>query len=344
MGVSSMNFYKFALEDDKTYPELISGLDLYLMLFSSFECLKKYNDLLNSINVFPVPDGDTGTNLVQTFKSIINELSKVPHDNHCGNIMSLVSQGAFRGCAGSSGSILSEYFRGLEVAWKNQKSLDIEVLVEGLKLAAEFAYNAVIRPREGTILSVARSIGESAEVWKKLVTNPYELLHIIFEDAKIALKDTHYVLKEAKKAGVVDSGAMGLVVILEGFLIKIREIYQVGLEIIPISDELNYFIKPEIDFKEFEKKYEIIALIPGLDWSLSLLSNQLDDLGDTLIITKAENDSKVKIHIHCNNPTEVIAKLNSLTNLVKIITFHSLEQQNMEFLKQKNQRIGRISN
>ena len=339
-----MNFYKFSLEDDKNYPEVISGQDLYLMLFSSFKCLEKYNELLDSINVFPVPDGDTGTNLVETFKSIINELSQVHPNDSCGTIISLASQGAFKGCAGSSGSILSEYFRGLEVAWNDQQSLNIAILVEGLNLAAKFAYNAVVKPKEGTILTVARSIGESALVWMKLVTNPFELLHIIFEDAKIALKDTHYVLKEAHKAGVVDSGAMGLVVILEGFLIKIKEIYQVGFEIIPIKDELNYFIKSELDFEEIEKKYEIIALIQELECPLSTLKSELDDLGDSLVITKADNESKIKIHIHCNNPTEVIAKLNSLTNMVTILSLQSLQQQNIEFLKKKNQRIGRISN
>ncbi|NHJ02830.1 MAG: DAK2 domain-containing protein [Candidatus Heimdallarchaeota archaeon] len=330
----------FTLMDYKIYPEVILPSELVFMLQNSLKKLEQYRSLLNSINVFPVPDGDTGTNLVQTFRSIIHELSNVGIKNNCGEIISFASQGAFTNCAGSSGSILSEYFRGLEIAWKDQKTLSNHDLVTGLKKGAEFAYKAVVRPREGTILTVARQIGESAAILEETVTTPFELLLLIFEDAKVALKNTRNILKEAKKAGVVDAGAMGLVIMFEGFLETLKDIYAAKISITPVSEDISDYLNPELPTDEIQKEYEVIIQITALKYPISVLIAELHQLGKALVINKTNQEAVIKVHIHCKDPKEVIKKIGHLAESVIIISIQSIHEQAMEFMRISNQDIG----
>jgi dihydroxyacetone kinase-like predicted kinase len=316
----------------KAYPEVISGIDLYRMLKSAAQKLEKYIDLLNDINVFPVPDGDTGINMHQTFKSIINELASLRFYDHCGTIISAAAKGAFFGSIGNSGIILAEYLHGLEQEWKKAKTINANLFAKGLFSGARYAYKSVQKPREGTILTVGRIIAETANEWVKTVTNPFELLFIVFEEAKIALLDTHRILPEANIAGVVDAGASGLVLIFEGFIKAVIDRFpsRTLSPFYTIDDDLSPFLRPRVDLFTINPEYEVILKISGLNKPLDFFKVELRKEGSCLLIISNDSLSEIKVHIHCTNPDKFISKVNEYVNDVKVISIQSLNEQYVE--------------
>jgi hypothetical protein len=133
-----MEQHNFLSVEENSFPRFFDGKDFYCMLIRAFKKLEKYIDLINGINVFPVPDGDTGINMYQTFRSIVTEIERNKQINHCGKVISAASMGAFRGSIGNSGIILAEYFRGLEQTWKHFNTIDSVLFAKGLISAANF--------------------------------------------------------------------------------------------------------------------------------------------------------------------------------------------------------------
>ncbi|MFX0184904.1 MAG: DAK2 domain-containing protein [Candidatus Hodarchaeota archaeon] len=318
----------------KTYPKVISGIDLYYMLKSASQKLEKYIDLLNDINVFPVPDGDTGINMHQTFQSIINELTNSRLNNHCGKIISVAAKGAFLGSIGNSGIILAEYFHGLEQEWKNSRTIDGNLFAKGLFSSAKYAYQAVEKPREGTILTVGRIIAETANEWIKTVDNPFELLFIVFEEAKIALLDTHRILPEANIAGVVDAGAIGLVLIFEGFIKAIIDRFPSRTQLRhTVDDDLDPFLKPKIDFSMIEPEFEVIIKISGLNKALDFFKVEMRKEGSCLLVISNDSLSEIKVHIHCMKPDRFISKAKEFVDDIKVVSIQLLNEQYAQLSK-----------
>src|SRR5258708_104028 len=194
--------------------------------------LDQNHDIVNQLNVFPVPDGDTGTNMLLTMRAAYGEIAANPSPD-VGVIADKLAYGAIMGSRGNSGTILSQLFRGFAQSLSGQHSFDGNGLSSGLQVAVKIAYKAVQSPVEGTILTVAREVAEEVEGVARSTPD----LRVIFERAvaraKLSLARTPDLLPILKKAGVVDSGGAGLVYILEGML---RQLNGEALEASPVAE------------------------------------------------------------------------------------------------------------
>src|SRR5512136_276211 len=199
----------------------IDGQTLKKMIEAGLTWLRANQQTVNLLNVFPVPDGDTGTNLVMTMQSAYNEIDQLGHHG-VGQMAAAVSQGALMGARGNSGVILSQLWRGFARALHNQEILDGPALVRALAEGRDTAYKGVVRPVEGTILTVAKDTAAAAVEALRETDNPYEILERIVPAADASVVRTPDLLPVLKQAGVVDSGGKGLFFILEGMLRYIK--------------------------------------------------------------------------------------------------------------------------
>ena len=177
--------------------------------------LKTNQQAVNSLNVFPVPDGDTGTNMVLTMQAAFEEVENSAVDN-VGQLAHAIARGALMGARGNSGVILSQIWRGFARALNDMPTMDVTTLAKALSEAKETAYKGVVRPVEGTILTVIKDIATQAEVSVQRTTSFTEVLFDIVQAAEASLERTPELLPILKQAGVVDSGGKGLVCIFEG--------------------------------------------------------------------------------------------------------------------------------
>src|SRR5512143_1987433 len=195
----------------------IDGQTLKKMLEAGLMWLRANQQTVNLLNVFPVPDGDTGTNMVLTMQSAYNEIANLGQHN-VGQMAAAVSQGALMGARGNSGVILSQLWRGFARALHNQEYLDGPGLVRALNEARDTAYKGVVRPVEGTILTVAKDAASAAQAALLETSNPVEILAHVVPAAEASVEHTPELLPVLKQAGVVDSGGKGLFFIFEGML------------------------------------------------------------------------------------------------------------------------------
>ncbi|MBA4380882.1 MAG: hypothetical protein C0393_09480, partial [Anaerolinea sp.] len=203
------------LERFKSMP--IDGQALKKLIEASLIWLKVNQQTVNVLNVFPVPDGDTGTNMVLTMQSAWSEIDDLGHRN-VGQMAAAVSQGALMGARGNSGVILSQLWRGFARALHNQETLDGPSLVKAFAEARDTAYKGVVRPVEGTILTVAKDIATAAAAALEETQDPFEILAQVVTAADASVEYTPELLPVLKQAGVVDAGGKGLYFILEGML------------------------------------------------------------------------------------------------------------------------------
>jgi len=199
----------------------IDGQSLKRLVEAGLEWLRTNQQIVNSLNVFPVPDGDTGTNMLLTLTSAYNEI-KDSGEKHFGKMAGLVAKGALMGARGNSGVILSQLRRGFARAVQDRETLDVETLVKAFADARDTAYKGVVRPVEGTILTVARGIASGTEAGLSSANDAIDVLETAVQSADDSVKQTPELLPILKQAGVVDSGGKGLFFILEGML---RHVY-----------------------------------------------------------------------------------------------------------------------
>lgn len=281
------------------------------MIISGANNLQNNKDLVDKLNVFPVPDGDTGTNMSLTIRSAIKELDKLQEDNiNITSIGKAISRGSLMGARGNSGVILSQIIRGISLGIENKDMLSVEDFAKALKLGSDTAYKAVIKPIEGTILTVIRETSEYALEESKKENDMIEFLDSIVEEANISLERTPLLLKTLNEAGVVDSGGKGLVLFFEGMIESLKgnfiEIEENAdrknalLNTIQIkSEDIEYVDSSNIKFgycTEFILETDKITTIEIRDLLLPL--------GDSLAVVGDEGI--IKIHIHTNEPGTVI--------------------------------------
>ena len=202
--------------------------------------LKNHHKEVDGLNVFPVPDGDTGTNMQMTMMSGVNEISKSDATSVV-DLAKVFSRGLLMGARGNSGVILSQYFRGLYLKLKEigKEEIDLNDFISCLTSGYEVAYKAVMEPVEGTILTVVREAAQYLEK-NSNVSSLEELLSIYIEQANISLQNTPNLLPVLKEAGVVDSGGAGFVKVIEGMLMAVKgEILSIN-EDAPLKDESKY--------------------------------------------------------------------------------------------------------
>src|SRR5215510_10426706 len=210
----------------KLRKQRIDGQSLKRLVEAGLAWLRTNQQVVNSLNVFPVPDGDTGTNMLLTLTSAYNE-NKDSGEKHFGKMAAMVAKGALMGARGNSGVILSQLWRGFARTVQDRETLDAETLVKGFAEARDTAYKGVVRPVEGTILTVARGIASGTEASFGSETDAIDILEIAVGSADDSVKQTPELLPILKQAGVVDSGGKGLFIILEGML---RHVYGESLD------------------------------------------------------------------------------------------------------------------
>lgn len=317
--------------------EVIDGQCFKELINASLVWLKTNQQTVNALNVFPVPDGDTGTNMLLTMQSAKNEIKEIDSTN-IGRMAHVFAQGALMGARGNSGVILSQLWRGFARALDSLEKIDAPILVRALAEARDTAYKGVVRPVEGTILTVAKDIAIEAE---KSITETDDLLQIlerIVRAADESVRRTPELLPILKQAGVVDSGGKGLFYILEGMLRKIRgETLEAPVaDIRPISDlpELHEHIEIEPG-----QDYElVIDFRPANELNIQDFHENLEEMGTSIQI--AEGDEYYRMHIHV--PTEKryqpIDYVMSLGNISKV-TIENLIEQMEQINKKKEERI-----
>ena len=296
----------------------IDGSTLSQMVFASLDWLRTNQQLVNSLNVFPVPDGDTGTNMVLTMQSAADEIVNIS-ERSVGEVASAIAQGALMGARGNSGVILSQIWRGFARVLENEEMMSVETFTSALKEASRTAYKGVVRPVEGTILTVSKDI--AAEAQKALengITSTLELLELVVEAADDSVERTPDLLPVLKDAGVVDSGGKGLFFILEGML---RAAYRLPLDqpllsVQPLSllnlDRAAESIEPGQDWEV------IIDFSPEESLNLETFYTKLEEIGTSIQV--GEGDGMYRMHIHVSDnkeyePIDYIKGLGTITNI-----------------------------
>jgi DAK2 domain fusion protein YloV len=303
------------LEHFKSTP--IDGQGLKKLVEAGLTWLRANQQTVNALNVFPVPDGDTGTNMVLTMQSAYNEINNLGHHS-VGQMAAAVSQGALMGARGNSGVILSQLWRGFARALHNQDILDGPGLVRAFAEARDTAYKGVVRPVEGTILTVAKDAATAAEEALKETDNPVEILERVIPAASASVQRTPELLPVLKQAGVVDSGGMGLFFIFEGMLRYMQgEPLDTPTSIVqPLSA-----MKLENAMEDIEagQDFEVVVdFVPAQELNLKSFYAELETMGTSIQVGEGEGMYRMHIHVpteNRNKPVDYILGLGTITKV-----------------------------
>ncbi len=285
--------------------DFISGAELKEMFISAAASVDLSKQQINDLNVFPVPDGDTGTNMALTLGNAASELQKAPADVTVGRCAELAATGLLRGARGNSGVITSLLFRGFSKYLKDKVTADGADFAAALSEGVEVAYKAVMKPTEGTILTVSRVSAETAMEACMETTSIENILDVAIVSARDALAETIHQNPVLEKAGVIDAGGMGYVFILEGM--KAAMLGQ------PVTSDMHRTEEPAehasaaADLSNFTFTYDTVYIIrKGENCDLEAYSAYLNTVGDSLVI--AEDDEIFKVHVHTDIPGEVLTE------------------------------------
>lgn len=313
------------------------------MFLAGANNLESKKEWINELNVFPVPDGDTGTNMTLTIMSAAKEVCALGENPDMDSLCKAISSGSLRGARGNSGVILSQLLRGFTKSIKEYELIDINILVGAFDKAVETAYKAVMKPKEGTILTVARGVAEKAEeLAEDGIDDLGTFLHDVIEHSRYVLSQTPELLPVLKQAGVVDSGGQGLVEVLSGaydaFLGK--EIDYTIIDTTPVSSGIKTEAQEAIDIKFGYCTEFIILLSKTFNIKQEIdFKEFLESIGDSIVCVA--DDDVVKVHVHTNDPGLAIQralKYGELTNL-KIDNMR-LEHQEKLFKEAEKQKAA----
>lgn len=276
----------------------LNGQELKKLTEAAMTWLKVNQQLVNSLNVFPVPDGDTGTNMLLTLQSAYNEVAQ-SNETNVGKMAHMIAQGALMGARGNSGVILSQLWRGFARALDSMETMDAAVLAKAFAESRNTAYKGVVRPVEGTILTVAKDVASAAET---AVLNSQDLVTIleqVVQAADVSVKHTPELLPILKQAGVVDSGGKGLSIILEGMLRYAKGLPLEGVVAVQPLSSMN--LEETMEAVEPGQDYEIVVdFRPHTSFDLERFYSDLTEMGTSIQV--GEGDGMYRMHIHV--PTE----------------------------------------
>ena len=285
---------------------------------------------INDLNVFPVPDGDTGTNLMLTMQSVKEEISKIKEKN-MSSLCEAIKQGSLMGARGNSGVILSQIFRGMCDVLSRDDEIDIKTFVSSLRVGREVAYKAVMKPVEGTMLTVISDIASTAELYSYTDGDIENLMLTLIQAAKVSLDNTPNLLDVLREAGVVDAGGLGLVNLFEGFYEgitgKVQDLTapsRVATGIGRLSEETMAL--------ELKYMYCTEFMVKGNGINIAQIKEHVESLGDSLLVVGDERTAK--IHVHTNEPDKV------LRLAMNYGTLHEIQINNM--VEQTAQRQSRL--
>lgn len=294
----------------------LHGEDLRLMILEACEYFDQHKESINNLNVFPVPDGDTGTNMSLTLKAAAAELLSL-HSMSIGEVADIAARSSLMGARGNSGVIFSQLFRGIARGLAGKDEANLYELGRAFQYGIVYAYNAVSKPIEGTILTVAREIARGSREAIQSSLTFIGLLQIALESGKKALDRTPELLPVLKEAGVVDAGGLGLIVFLEGCLQSMLKkasskeetiIYSFAQERrlsvgdVLLNDEAGAANLTEV----FDERYPYCTelLIKGRGLSAQKIRRELESRGESLLVVG--EDGIVKVHIHTADPGQIL--------------------------------------
>jgi uncharacterized protein len=305
----------------KTY----DGLALKQLVGAGLTWLRTNQQIVNALNVFPVPDGDTGTNMLLTMTSAYNEIADLGYHS-AGQMAAAVAQGALMGARGNSGVILSQLWRGFARALHGKDLLDTPALAAAFAEARDTAYKGVVRPVEGTILTVSKDIAIEAALAAKETDDPVELLRRCVAAADASVERTPEYLPILKQAGVVDSGGKGLFFILEGM---IRFIDGESLEAPLISVQPLSAMNLENAMEDVEEGQDwevVVDFRPGKDFELQVFYNKLETIGTSIQVGEGEGMYRMHIHTPLEKRYEPIDYVMGIGTITKVAMENLLAQ------------------
>jgi DAK2 domain fusion protein YloV len=312
MGVDTARLEKF-----RTLRVPIDGQSLKRLIDAGLTWLRTNKETVNALNVFPVPDGDTGTNMVLTLQAAWNEV-KDSGTRNLGEMAAMVSKGALMGARGNSGVITSQILRGFSRGVHEKATLDVQTLVKAFGEARDTAYKGVVRPVEGTILTVIKEVAIATEAALGSAKDAIEILEVAVKAADEAVKKTPELLPVLKQAGVVDSGGKGLFFILEGML---RYVYGESLETPTMSVQpmsaMN--LQGALDEVEEGQDYEVVVdFVPTGELDLGLFYGRLEEMGTSIQVGEGEGMYRMHIHVPTENrylPIDYIMGIGTVTKV-----------------------------
>ena len=307
----------------------VNGEHLYYMMSNAANKLELQSEYVNSLNVFPVPDGDTGTNMSMTFRAAVKEIEGMDNKN-IGEVSKKLAKGALMGARGNSGVILSQILRGISKGLEGKEEADASEFANALLEGSKSAYKAVMRPTEGTILTIVRTAGEVAVALKE--DNITELMREVCRESKIMLDKSPEMLPALKKAKVVDSGGMGLLIILQGM----QEALENGLKVTTgtpqaVKSSVAKAQRSETMSEEDIKfGYCTEFIILGDSNHAEEFKSKVINKGDSLVVVGYED--VIKVHIHTNNPGKVLEEAVKFGELSKI-KIDNMREEHREMLE-----------
>ena len=303
--------------------KILNPVRLTKLFIAASRWLSKYADVLNDLNVYPVPDGDTGTNMSMTLQSVENALIGLQSEPNMEELVDIISEAVLLGARGNSGTILSQIIQGFLDAVRDKEEIDIDTAAKAFVSAKERAYKAVSQPVEGTILTVIRKVSEAAIAYDGPKDDFIPFLVNLKNAAADAVEDTPNLLPKLKEAGVVDAGGKGIFYVLEGFEKSVtdpemlKDLARIANSQVNRKQKLEYINKNEIKFK-----YCTEFIIESGSFDLDEYKEKIGKLGDSMVV--AQTRKKTKTHIHTNNPGQALEIAGSLGDL------NNIKIENME--------------
>lgn len=300
---------------------MITGLMFKNGIISAANNISNSRQAVDALNIFPVPDGDTGTNMSMTINAAAADIAAMPEDSSLGEVSKRTASALLRGARGNSGVILSLIFRGMSKAFKGLDEAGSKDVAKAFRMGCDAAYKAVMKPTEGTILTVIRKAAEAAEEIADIQDEPLKVCFAALQAAKQALAKTPEQLPVLKKAGVVDAGGQGLVLIFEG----IQSVFENNAIVQPIDDEKKeekQSDKSTVAAADEEIKFGYCSefLIEkeksAKEKDPLKLRAYLESIGDCVVVV--DDNDIIKVHVHSNCPGDVIQSALKYGQLINI--------------------------
>ncbi len=318
----------------------IDGQVLKELTAAGMAWLNTNKQTVNALNVFPVPDGDTGTNMMLTMQSAFDEIETSP-EHHAGKLLGAVAHGALMGARGNSGVILSQIWRGIASSMKDEEYLSALSLANAFASARDTAYKGVVRPVEGTILTVVKDVAAATEKAAKLTTDAFEMLEIAVEAAAESVARTPDLLPVLKEAGVVDSGGKGFFFLLEGMVRWVSgESLDTPIAEVQPLDSLK--LDNTLEVIEEGQDYEVVVdFQPTNPLNLETFYQGLEEMGTSIQVGEGDDMYRMHIHVPTENrylPIDYCMDLGTVTN----VAIENLMAQMDEIGRKAEERVDLI--
>jgi len=306
---------------------LCEGRGLKRLLEAGLAWLDHNHQAINALNVFPVPDGDTGINMVLTMRSACNEIAQ-DDSPHVGRIAQKVAHGALMGARGNSGVILSQIWRGFARVIEDLPAFNVDQFAAAMREASDTAYKGVVKPVEGTILTVVRQASEAAEIAAQSTDDLTEAFQQVVDRCHQAVAETPTLLQVLADAGVVDAGGEGLTVILEGMLRYMRG-EALGLDT-AATTEVGFEAALVAHTGEEQYNYDVQFIIKGYDLDVPFIRDEIDAMGDSTLVVGDSNT--IKVHVHVDDPGMPISYGVAKGTLLDVVV-ENMHEQYQEFVR-----------